>query len=550
MKNAIYRILGAVAALSLPAGCIENDIPYPVVKLEITALEANGTVGPCRIDNNTLTAVIPLDETTDIRNVEITKIAFTEQAAYPQEFAPIIAGSDGGAAASVLTLDMRVPKYVTLSLYQDYEWTITAEQNIERAFKVKGQMGATEFDTENHTAKVFIRDDYDLSAVEIESLKLGPRDITAMSPAASELRDFRSVRFVDVTYHGRTEEWSLFVIPKELTVEILDVMEGACVAWVSASGIADTQMGFRYRKNGTEEWTEVPSEWMTVDGGNISAELRHLEPETAYEITAYADENISDIVSFTTSVLLPLPNSGFEEWYLDGKNIFYPYSQNGTPFWGTGNEGASVANLTVTEPITNDLRPGTAGKYSAQLKSQNATIMGISRFAAGNIYTGYYAGTAGANGLVDFGRPYTLRPTGFRFWAKYNQGTINCVPVKNNQSPKVVGDPDEGIVYVALGDWDPAKYGGSAESPIRVDTRNTASFFSSQNPDIIAYGEKIFNESTPEWTEFEFKLEYRSSRRPTHIIVVCTSSRYGDYFVGSDNSIMWIDDIELLYDFE
>ena len=544
MKREILGI-AVVATMLASTGCIHNDIPYPVVKLEITAIEANGTVGACRIDNAANTVVIPLDERTDIRNVEITGITFSERAHYPEEFEPIV----GNAGDAVLTFDMRTPKYVMLSLYQDYEWTIMAEQNIERTFKIKGQMGVAEFDVENCTATAYIRDDYDLGNVEIETLKLGPREITEMSPAAEELKDFRSVRFVDVTYHERTEQWSLFVIPKEIAVEILEVTEGARVAWVRASGIADTQMGFRYRREGDEEWTEVPSEWITVDGGNISARLRHLATQTTYQVVAYADENVSEPSTFTTTDVFLLPNSGFEEWHFSSKNVYFPYLEGDTPFWGTGNEGSAITGVNISTPVSNDLRPDTEGEFAAQLKSANASVMGIAKFAAGNIYTGSYAGTIGTNGLVDFGRPYTLRPTGFRFWVKYIQGNVNCVP-KNNKSPKVEGDPDEGIVYVALGDWDAATYGGTAESPYRVNTSDVGSFFTSQNPHIIAYGERLFDASVSEWTEMEIELEYRSSRRPTHIVIVCTASRFGDYFVGSSDSIMWVDDVELLYDFE
>ena len=137
--------------------------------------------------------------------------------------------------------------------------------------------------------------------------------------------------------------------------------------------------------------------------------------------------------------------------------------------------------------------------------------------------------------------------SGFRFWAKYNQGVINCVP-SNNKSPVKEGDMDEGIVYVALGYWgDPSVVG---ESPVRVDTRDVSTFFNPTNPNIIAYGEKVFDSSCAEWTEFDIDLEYRSDLTPSHIIIVCTSSRYGDYFVGSSNSIMWVDDFELKYDFD
>ena len=34
---------------------------------------------------------------------------------------------------------------------------------------------------------------------------------------------------------------------------------------------------------------------------------------------------------------------------------------------------------------------------------------------------------------------------------------------------------------------------------------------------------------------------------PTHIVISYASSRLGDYFTGSDQSILWVDDVKLVY---
>ena len=45
------------------------------------------------------------------------------------------------------------------------------------------------------------------------------------------------------------------------------------------------------------------------------------------------------------------------------------------------------------------------------------------------------------------------------------------------------------------------------------------------------------------------KLDYTTTNvAPTHLIVVCSASRYGDYFTGSSDSEMWVDDFELIYE--
>lgn len=48
--------------------------------------------------------------------------------------------------------------------------------------------------------------------------------------------------------------------------------------------------------------------------------------------------------------------------------------------------------------------------------------------------------------------------------------------------------------------------------------------------------------------EIIIPLDYRDNTRlPKYIVMVASSSRYGDYFAGAVGSIMWIDDVELVY---
>ena len=119
------------------------------------------------------------------------------------------------------------------------------------------------------------------------------------------------------------------------------------------------------------------------------------------------------------------------------------------------------------------------------------------------------------------------------------------VPVRDDEVK--VGDNDRGIVWMALGDWSSKDYGGSADCPVEVNTTKEDTFFDPKGPNVIAYG-KFVTDHDMGWTKIEIPLEYVStSRRPTHIIVSCAASMLGDYFTGSPDSIMWIDDIRLEY---
>lgn len=68
-----------------------------------------------------------------------------------------------------------------------------------------GQIGSTVFDTKNRVATAYVAKTADLTNVAVTALKLGPEEITTYSPSLDELTgtSFESVRFVDISYHGR-----------------------------------------------------------------------------------------------------------------------------------------------------------------------------------------------------------------------------------------------------------------------------------------------------------------------------------------------------------
>lgn len=549
MKRSIHMLC---AALTLWCGsCVENDIPYPIVPVEILGMEGPGFTVK-EIDPNQRTVTLTLDERTDIRQVTVSSVRITDKAT--------------GGDALTGTFDLRTPRYVTLSLYQDYEWSIRAEQPIERYFRVKGQIGTAEIDEVRRTARARVTLSTDLRSVDIEALKLGPADITTCSPSVDELSgtSFETVRFVDVSCHGRTERWLLYVKQSASNVELTQADAWTKVIWLYGAGIEGHDMGFRYRRQGEAQWSEAPD--VKIAGSTFSARLA-AEPETTYEVAAYCDEWESEIRTLTTDDVWVLPNGGFEEWSApDGDRKYYiPFFTDSDPFWDTGNQGATTIREkdNITTPA-DDPRPGSAGSKSARLESRWVFI----KFAAGNLFAGEYFHTFNTNGVVGFGRPFTHRPTALKGWVKFSGGKINRVgniPAGLNEEELRAGKVDEnGIIYIALGTWKPEEYGttvtdnngktwnfGTETTPVAVYTKDLSSFFNPRSKDVIAYGEKVMIDDIDQWTEFTIPLEYRdgaTDRIPTHLIIVCSASRWGDYFTGYDKSLLCVDDFELIYD--
>ena len=69
------------AALLLAASCIENDLPYPTIELNIRSIEGEGfTVAGISLVNRTVT--LTLDEKTDIRKVTCSSASFESMPRY------------------------------------------------------------------------------------------------------------------------------------------------------------------------------------------------------------------------------------------------------------------------------------------------------------------------------------------------------------------------------------------------------------------------------------------------------------------------------------
>lgn len=562
------RAAALLGALLLAAGCIENDLPLPAITVNVASVRGEGfTLKEIDVVNRTVT--LTLDERTDIRNVRIDSVGY---AVVPHN----VGGSLdlGEALRSVTstvsfpaTFDLRGPIEMQLSLYADFDWTIRAEQQIDRRFRVAGQIGDAVFDLVNHTATAYVAKNADRSRVTIEELRLEPDGITTYYPTVEELsqKDFtETMRLVNVTCHGRTEQWMIYILPTELNVEMTAPPQEHAwpgVIWLYGAGVEGMERGFRYRVQGEAQWQELPASQITFSGGSFRGYLNRT-PDTAYEFTAYCGGDETQIYPVEAEPAPPvLQNGGFEEWSTSEKGIVYPYAAGAEPYWSSGNPGASIANETLTEPC--DPRPGSPGKYGAHLKSKFANVMGIGKFAAGNIFLGNYVATDGTNGLLVFGRRFTARPTALRVWVKFKGGTIEYAG-KNTPAGVGIGSPDNGSIYVALGTWTKEEYGmvpasvptyggtmlGTDDSPICIATREIGSLFKPNTPAVVGYGEINLVEDIDEWTQITIPIKYTATNIvPTNISIVCASSRWGDYFTGSPRCEMWLDDLELVYEY-
>lgn len=513
--------MAGVMAIIMGA-CIHNDIPYPRIQANFLTFEAEGTSRPAEIDSLTRMITLTFSEEADIYDVRVEGYSMTPGAH--------IVGAD-----TLETLDLSAPRYVTLRLYQSYIWTIRAIQNIERYFTVEGQVGSATIDVPAQRVIVYVSESTDLKAVRVLTCKLGPEGSTMTPELQGNIVDLSRPLTVDVDIHDRRQTWTIYAETTESAVETVSADAWTCVAWVSGIAQAGRDNGVEFRQVGVQDWTQAPAEWVTHDGGSFTARLIHLVPETAYEARAYSDSDVGSVLQFTTGSILQVPNSALDEWWLDGK-VWNPWAEGSEPYWDTGNKGATTLGSSNTFP-TEDTSTGTG--LAAQLETRFVGIGVIGKLAAGNLFVGSYVRTDGTNGVLDLGRPFTERPTALRGYMKYK-----TAPISHTSSgfEYMKGEPDTCVVWVALIDQD---------SPFEIRTNpSNRQLFSPSLPIVVAYGNVECGHDIDSYVPFEVKLDYTStSRKPKYLLITASASKYGDYFTGGAGATMWLDDLELLYDY-
>lgn len=311
-------------------------------------------------------------------------------------------------------------------------------------------------------------------------------------------------------------------------------------------------VGFRYRAANEAEWQYIegtPVSRALAMGTEFYAELTDLVPGTNYEYKTVSDDFETAVQTFVTDTEAQLENAGFEEWDTSNKTYLI-HAPGGEKFWDSGNAGATTLGSSITTPDA-DIKH--SGNYSAKLYSKFIGIGTIGKFAAGNLFYGEYLNTDGTDGILGWGRPFTSRPTAVKLYAKYEPKTADSKGGKTGYIEK--GQLDKGIIYIALTDETQESYTFKDNTytwPVIVRTKSSSSrLFSKDDPNVIAYGEHVFETATTGdgLIEITIPIDYfKKDVKPSNIVFVASASRYGDYFSGGEGSTMWVDDIELIYE--
>ena len=335
----------------------------------------------------------------------------------------------------------------------------------------------------------------------------------------------QTIHQYDVTVMVPTKQESTDMVTDDIRNDVSKVW--GRFAYLSGScNLAEvtSPVQFRYKKTTESQWTTV--EAVQEEGTkNYSAKVAPLDFGTAYEYYILCGDKTGETCTFTTESYVEISNLNFDTWTKTQKGLFtkrdcwYPNSDEANSYWATGNEGVVTLKSSNSIPVE-DGRTG----YSVKLSTISITMVG---YAAGNLFIGEYnTDMSNPANSVSFGRSYSgARPVKLSGWYKYAPGaemrTGATVPADRTLTS------DECEIYIKL--W-------SGET-------------------LIGEGSFVDNKNVSEYTKFECPIEYvDTTKRPTKITIVATSSRYGGEFDGTsvvgqlaEGSTLWVDDFELSY---
>ena len=547
IKKLTYFLL---SCLGLASCAIENDIPYPLRVASVSSIEVEGqraaegaTDAAAVIDKAAGTVTLYVNDSVDITRLKITRLVLDPREAtigidsavcdnYGKFPTNDFASLDSLPLSANTRVDFSKPVTMTLSTYQDYPWKVTVNQIIQRDVDVDGMVSHV-LDVNSRNVIIYVnpQDVPDLSNVQIKKLNLGG-EYGKVTPDPTTVHDFTKSQTFYAARHGEDtwQEWKVFVYQTEEggstgSSDVFAMVTRATVKGNVQSGKTPT---VEYRKQGASDWSTVPAANITTSGTSFTATLTGLSGSTTYNYRETEDGVAGSEQSFTTVAPEALENASMENWSQSGKQ-WNPWGSGATEFWGTGNPGAAAFIGNLTTPTDESVK----GK-AALLETKDAII----KLGAGNIFTGDFE-LEGLNGLLHFGRPFSSFPTSLRLYYKYTPATIDMIGDNVGDLASLKGQTDMCQIYIALSD---------KIYEIHNDPKNRQ-LFDSNDSGIIAYGEFTSSQSVTSYKQLEIPLEYRyTDRTPKYIIIVASSSKYGDYYIGGVGSKLWLDEMELVYE--
>ena len=310
-------------------------------------------------------------------------------------------------------------------------------------------------------------------------------------------------------------------------------------------------------------------------------DLRDLEV-TSLELSdgASADIEVGESYDFSRGLKVTLENDGEKRTYTVKAGYQYPGSnfnswvkdafgnKNDIAGWDNGNNDAISSTKTLT---VND------NEEVIKMASINATVLGIGRFASGNMFIGYFnpksVGTLkltsydDGNELIDFGRPFYGRPKFVEFDVKYDGKKDSCdlyVILEHRSRTSNEGKnqyrTSSDVNTMIASAWYRATTVESEDDPDVVSitdaersgykTIRLALKYGEPLEDSPIFNSSVFNKSLKNSAGIDNHMVQTDSPDDfdvTHIRVVMASSALGNLYKGTVGATLWVDEMRLYY---
>ena len=562
-----HKCLYLLSALCLTSCAVKDDIPWPTLEGEITAFEVEGQcdatgqgIAPATIDKAARTVHVYVNDQVDLARLHVTKVETNNGAhviardtiRYASDIYPTL-GTPIDPRPDNLRLNFYDPQTFVLRTYQDYEWTVTATQVIQREVEVEGQVGNAVIDPNTRMVIIYVNESQDLSAIKVKKFSLGgPHGSVEPDPTTEESVNFTYERmfYVRNAWSELVYPWTVYVYATaatvEPTIEVATTEKGATrISGTRPNGVTPV---VEYKAESDADWTTATNLSLPT-ASTYEVILTALKSDVKYLCRATFGATTTGEQTFYF-LGEQLENSSLDEWHIQGEGmraLYCPWAEGAEAYWDTGNHGATTVGASNSTFVDED------GRRYAHLQSKYIVI----KFAAGNIFTGKYIETDGSNGVLAFGRPFSSRPSQMTFDFQYKTSTITRNGGEWNNAwgqyisrelyEGLKGKPDSCSVYIALGDWTPETYKGTS-CPYLIRTRPSAlHLMDMKDSHLIGYAQMTCGDDVNAWTTETLDIYYRNDRTPTTIVVVASSSKYGDYFTGGEESLLKVDNFNLKY---
>lgn len=288
--------------------------------------------------------------------------------------------------------------------------------------------------------------------------------------------------------------------------------------------------------------TLVLSEGAVVYDGLIPGAPLELGFDTPYTFLVMAEDETLKEWTIRLVHAPQVTNSRFEEWGLVN-GIFNILPSNGKG-WTTGNN----------PQISGTFRErGPDGSYAVKivtvLKTVDLGIAKITSLAAGTLLLGSFNFSISTDAIMnptsmtDFGIVFKAdeNPIGFEIDYSYKAG-----------AQMVQTDPYRGFLGMPAFK-DPKKVDGKDTASIIVELHRSQQsrfdYYKHYDETLIA-GYHVYTDGTDGWMTERFlfdKLPGKETLDMTHLVVRCSSSQHGHFYLGADGSTLFLDNFHLLY---